>query len=79
MNFGTWSCCNYSVGKTVVCKCVVCKCPVSICGIVILTNLVVFSMISYDAIHGMDWLAKHLAIIDCVGSKLCLGHGKKEK
>jgi hypothetical protein len=54
------------VGKTVVCKRVVCECPVSICGRVLLANLVVLPMFSYDVILGMDWLTRHLAIIDCV-------------
>ena len=51
--------------KTVVCKRVVCGCPISIYGIVLLTNLVILPMISYDIILGIDWLAKHLAIINC--------------
>jgi hypothetical protein len=52
------------IGKTVICKSVVCGCPVSICGRVLPTNLVVLPIISYDVILEMDWLAKHLAIID---------------
>jgi hypothetical protein len=50
--------------KTVVCKCVVCECPVSICGRVLPGNIVVLPMISYDVILEVDWLTKHLAIID---------------
>ena len=53
------------VRKTVVCKRVVCGCPVSIYGRILPANLVVFPMISYNVIFGMDWLAKHLAIINC--------------
>jgi hypothetical protein len=60
------------VEKTMVCKRVVCKCPVSICGRVLPTNLVVLPMFSYDIILRMDWLMKHLAIIDCVLKQVTL-------
>jgi hypothetical protein len=53
------------IGKIVVCKCVVCECPVSICGRVLPTNLVVLPMFSYNIILIMDWLTRHLAIINC--------------
>jgi hypothetical protein len=52
------------IGKTVVCNHVVCKCLVSICGSVLPANLVILSMISYDIILKMDWLARHSVIID---------------
>jgi hypothetical protein len=52
------------VWKAMVCKHVVCGCPISICGRVLPANLVVLPMISYDIILGMDWLVKHLVIID---------------
>jgi hypothetical protein len=32
---------------------------------ILLTNLVVFKMLGYDFILGMDWLSKHHASIDC--------------
>jgi hypothetical protein len=67
------------VGKTVVCKRVVYKCPISICGRVLPTNLVVLPIFSYDVILGMDWLMKHLAIINCVLKQVTLtpwGEGK---
>jgi hypothetical protein len=54
-----------TVGKIVVCKHVVYGCPVSICGRVLPANLVVLPMISYNVIHEMDWLVKHLATINC--------------
>jgi hypothetical protein len=60
------------VEKTMVCKRVVCKCPVSICGRVLPANLVVLPMFSYDIILGMDWLTKHLPIIDCVLKQVTL-------
>jgi hypothetical protein len=60
------------VGKTVVCKLVVCECPVSICGRVLPANLVVLPMFSYDVILGMDWLMKHLVIIDCILKQVTL-------
>jgi hypothetical protein len=67
------------VRKTVVCKRVVCECSVSICGRVLPTNLVVLPMFSYNVILKMDWLTKHLAIIDCVLEQVTLtpwGEGK---
>jgi hypothetical protein len=67
------------IGKTVVCKHVVCECPISICGGVLPVNLVVLPMFSYDIILGMDWLTKHLAIIDCILKQVTLtpwGEGK---
>jgi hypothetical protein len=67
------------VGKTVVCKHVVCECPVSICGRVFPTNLVVLPMFSYNVILKMDWLTKHLAVIDCARKQVTLmpwGEGK---
>jgi hypothetical protein len=68
-----------SVGKTVVYKSVVCDCPVSICGRVLLANLVVLLMFSYDIILRMDWLTRHLAVIDCTRKQVMLtswGEGK---
>jgi hypothetical protein len=67
------------VGKIVVCKRVVCECLVSICGRVLPTNLVVLPMFSYDVILRMDWLTRHLTIIDCVLKQVTLtpwGKGK---
>jgi hypothetical protein len=67
------------VGKTVVCKRVVCECLVSICGRVLPANLVILSMFSYNIILGMDWLTKHLVVIDCALKQVMLtpwGEGK---
>jgi hypothetical protein len=67
------------VGKTVVCKRVVCECPVSICGRVLPANLVVLPIFSYDVILRMNWLTRHLAVIDCVWKQVTLtpwGEGK---
>jgi hypothetical protein len=61
-----------TVGKTVVCKRVVCGYPVSICGRILPANLVVLPMISYNVIHEMDWLVKHLVIIDCTRKQVTL-------
>jgi hypothetical protein len=67
------------VGKTVVHKRVVCKCLISICGRVLPANLVVLPMFSYDIILRIDWLMRHLAIIDCILKQVTLtpwGEGK---
>ena len=62
-----------------VCKRVVCECPVSICGSILPANLVVFPMFSYDIILGMDWLVRHLAIINCTWKQVTLmSWGEKE-
>jgi hypothetical protein len=60
------------IGKTVVCKHVVYECPVSICGRVLPANIVVLPIFSYDVILGMDWLARHSAIIDCAQKQVTL-------
>jgi hypothetical protein len=67
------------VAKTVVCKHVVCECPVSIYGRELPANLVVLPMFSYDVILRMDWLMRHLAVIDCTLKQVTLmpwGEGK---
>jgi hypothetical protein len=54
------------IGKTVVCKHVVCECLIIICGRVLPANLVVLPTFSYNIILGMDWLTRHLVVIDYV-------------
>jgi hypothetical protein len=39
------------------------NCPIIIEGRILSANLVVFKMLSYDVILGMDWLSKHQANI----------------
>jgi hypothetical protein len=53
------------VGDSLICSKVVEDCPISIGGRVLLANFVVFKMLGYDVILGMDWLSKHQASIDC--------------
>ena len=72
MNLGTWSSCNYSHRKNVDCKCVVCKFPVSICGSVLPVNLVVLPIFSYDIILRINWLVRHLEIINCAQKQVTL-------
>jgi hypothetical protein len=66
------------VRKTVVCKRVVCECPIGICGRVLPTNLVVLPLFSYYVILRMDWLTRHLAVID-YARKQVTRRGEKEK
>jgi hypothetical protein len=40
-------------------------CSIIIGGRILLVNLVVFEMVGYDVILGMDWLSKHHAHINC--------------
>ena len=60
------------VGKTVICGHAVCKCLVSICRRVLPSNLVVLPMFSYDVIVMMDWLVRHLTIINCARKQVAL-------
>jgi hypothetical protein len=53
------------VGDSLICSKVVEDCPISIGRRILLANLVVFKMLGYDVILGMDWLSKHHASIDC--------------
>jgi uncharacterized membrane protein AbrB (regulator of aidB expression) len=41
------------------------NCPIIIGGRALPANLVVFDMLGYDVILGMDWLLNHCASIDC--------------
>jgi hypothetical protein len=53
------------VGKSLLCSKVVVDCSIIIGGRTLLANLVVFEMVGYDVILGMDWLSKHHAHINC--------------
>jgi hypothetical protein len=67
------------VGKSMVYKRVVYECPISICGRVLPANLVVLYMFNYNIILIMDWLTRHLAVIDCAQKQVTLmpwGEGK---
>jgi hypothetical protein len=67
------------IGKTVVCKYVVCECPISICGRVLPANIVVLPMFSYDVIFEIDWLTRHLAVMNWAWKQVMLtpwGEGK---
>jgi hypothetical protein len=52
------------VGKSLLCSKVVVNCSIIIGGRTLLANLVVFEMVGYDVILGMDWLSKHHAHIN---------------
>ena len=67
------------LGKTVVCKRIICEYLVNIYGRVLPANLVVLHMFSYDIILGIDWLTRHLAVIDYAQKQMTLmpwGEGK---
>jgi hypothetical protein len=53
------------IGDSLTCRKVVENCPIVIGGRILPTNLVVFDMLGYDVILGMDWLSNHCASIDC--------------
>jgi hypothetical protein len=53
------------VGDSLTCRKIVEDCPIAVGGRTLPANLVVFKMLGYDIILGMDWLSKHHASIDC--------------
>ena len=53
------------VGKSLLCSKVVVDWSIIIEERTLLANLVVFEMVGYDVILGMDWLSKHHAHINC--------------
>jgi hypothetical protein len=53
------------IGDSLTCRKVVENCPIVIGGRTLPANLVVFDMLGYDVILGMDWLSNHCASIDC--------------
>jgi hypothetical protein len=52
-------------GNVVTCRKFIENCPIVIGDRVLPANLVVFQMLGFDVILGMDWLSKHYANIDC--------------
>jgi hypothetical protein len=52
------------VGNTIMCKHLVEDCPIVIEGRTPPAILVVFKMLGFDVILGMDWLLKHYASIN---------------
>jgi hypothetical protein len=52
-------------GDVVTCRKFIEDCPIIIGDRVLLANLVVFQMLGFDIILGMDWLLKYYANIDC--------------
>ena len=53
------------LGKRVVCKLYIPQCNVKIGKVSMPVDLVILAMSNFDAIFGMDWLAKYIACIDC--------------
>ncbi|XP_035547382.1 uncharacterized protein LOC118348916 [Juglans regia] len=52
-------------GNSVVCSEMLPGCPLSIEGRLMPADLIVFHMVGFDVILGMDWLASYRASIDC--------------
>ncbi|KAF5442826.1 hypothetical protein F2P56_035444 [Juglans regia] len=52
-------------GNSVVCSEILPGCPLSIDGRLMAVDLIVFHMVGFDVILGMDWLASYHASIDC--------------
>ncbi|XP_041016310.1 uncharacterized protein LOC121258847 [Juglans microcarpa x Juglans regia] len=52
-------------GKVIDCTSIVKNCPLEITDLVLTADLIVFHMMEFDLILGMDWLSRHYAQIDC--------------
>lgn len=52
--------------NSVTCNKILHGCPISTEGKVMLVNLIVFHMVGFDVILGMDWLASYYTSIDCL-------------
>jgi hypothetical protein len=63
-------CVAIPVGDAVTCRKCVDRCPIVIEGRTLLVKLVVFSMMGFDVILGMDWPSKYKANIDCHKKKV---------
>ncbi|XP_040996102.1 uncharacterized protein LOC121242280 [Juglans microcarpa x Juglans regia] len=69
-------------GNSIVCSEILLGCPLSIEGRLMLADLIVFHMIGFDVILGMDWLASYHASIDCSkkeGFLACVVEASKEE
>jgi hypothetical protein len=58
------------IGDSLTCRKVVENCSIVIEGRALPANLVVFDMLGYAVILGMDWLSNHCASIDCRRKKI---------
>lgn len=56
----------------VACTQVVKECPVEVEGKILNADLMVFCLMGFDLILGMDWLFNHYAKIDCQKREGCL-------
>ena len=52
-------------GGMVIVNSVVKACPILVGGEILYANLVVIKLDEFDVILGMDWLAKHYAVMNC--------------
>jgi len=52
-------------GDVIICRKTINDCPIMIEERILPTNLVVFQMLGFDIILGMDWLSRYYASIDC--------------
>ncbi|XP_040990461.1 uncharacterized protein LOC121237683 [Juglans microcarpa x Juglans regia] len=51
--------------KVIGCTSIVKNCPLEIADLVLTVDLIVFHMMKFDPILGMDWLSRHYAQINC--------------
>ena len=60
------------VGENLRIDAVYLNCIVKVQGNKLLVDLLPLEMIDFDVILGMDWLAKHNAIVDCISKIVIL-------
>ncbi|XP_041011297.1 uncharacterized protein LOC121255072 [Juglans microcarpa x Juglans regia] len=52
-------------GNVMGCTSIITNCPLEIPNLVLTADLIIFHMMEFDLILGMDWLSRHYAQIDC--------------
>jgi hypothetical protein len=66
-------------GEVVTCRKFIENCPIIIGDRVLSANLVVFQMLGFDIILGMDWLSQYYANIDCRKKEVIFRSPSKEE
>ena len=67
------------IGEIVSIRIVYKNCAIRVNGIEFLANLIVFLMLKLDVILGMDWLARHRAIVNCYTKEVVFDVPGQEK
>ncbi|XP_041016164.1 uncharacterized protein LOC121258687 [Juglans microcarpa x Juglans regia] len=75
--------CSLSVatptGEHIICDTILRNCPIEISGRHLPVDLVIFEMLGFDIIFGIDWLSRNHACVDCLKKKVVLKPSGKEE